>query len=119
MPFDGTDFSEPMAAVILLDKVEAYFEGGQYWMRGEFRRGKRRCILGALEDAAIALSIHSGSTVYYLLCAINPHWKNAKDKPPPWLHAIMEFNDQTARSYRDIRKLLRLARHYAERDAGC
>ena len=27
MPFDGTDFSEPTAAVTLLDRVEAIFSG--------------------------------------------------------------------------------------------
>lgn len=119
MPFDGTVISQAAEAITLLDRVKSYFQRGKYWMRGQLRQGKRRCILGALEDAAIASRIHSGSTVYYLLCAINPHWKHAKDQPSPWLKVIMDFNDEKAQSYGDVRKLLCLARHYAEQDARC
>jgi hypothetical protein len=118
MPFDGTELSEAAAAIILLDRMEAYFKSSRYWVRGQMRRGNRRCILGALEDAAVASRIHSGSTVYYLLCALSPHWRSPTDMPAPWSQMIMEFNDHTAGNYRDIKRLLSLARHYAERDAG-
>jgi hypothetical protein len=118
MPFDGTVISEAAEAIILLDRMQSYFQSSRYWTRGQMRQGKRRCILGALEDAATALRIHSGPTVYYLLCALDPHWKSLRDMELPWSRLIMEFNDHTARNHRDIRRLLSLARYYAERDGS-
>jgi hypothetical protein len=119
MPFDGTDLSESAKAIMLLDRIEAYFVGGKHWVRRHYRYGKRRCMLGALRDAAAESGVSHGPAVFYLLLAINPRWKHARSDALLWVDAVSAFNDVRANSYRDITKLLKLARYYAERDGSC
>jgi hypothetical protein len=115
MPFDGTHLNDAAEAIIVLDMMKAMFRGGKRWVRRHCEYHKRRCMLRALDEAVRTSGLSDELATFYLVRAIDP--KVAKEDSLFWRNAIAEFNDATAWNYGDIRKILKLARYYA--DTGC
>ncbi len=130
MPFDALDVSNPAesfprkpeplpprerlrhksrVAVMMLDKLEYLFQGGDKWTQHCFVDTQgRMCLLGAIGRIE-GLTYPTEELIHYLSRALNA------DRY--YCDAFATFNDADDRKYSDIRRLITKARRLARKDA--
>lgn len=58
MPYDGTGFSEQLAALDKIDRVINLLSREEQWCKGKLRTDDgRRCLVGAMQDAEAAVEL--------------------------------------------------------------
>jgi hypothetical protein len=89
---------EPGNALMLLDGLERFYEGGEFWLRKNDGAGGNRCLVGGIEEARLAYNLGNSEPAHYYLrraidpqaCAVNlPEW-NAKCESFAKLRAVIE-----------------------------
>jgi len=74
---------DPDNAVMLLDGLERFFEGGEFWLRKNDGAAGNRCLVGGIEEARRAYQLSDSQPAhYYLSRAIDPHAGNVN--LPEW-----------------------------------
>jgi hypothetical protein len=67
-------------AVRMLDLLEDYFHGGEYWIKGAFHDGDgRSCLVGAMQRLRVKHKLYGDATRYYLLHAFDRECRRLTD----------------------------------------
>lgn len=103
MPFDGSDQNRIVQAI---DRMEAFFEGGNRWIQGSAYNGYGRCLAGAVE-IAVADNPALRRELFDCLVAAVPSWVGARCDS-----LLPVYNDST--NYAGIERLLHKAREIAK-----
>ena len=100
------DANSAAKAVDMLDLLLEFFEGGKYWMKGDFvDDAENRCLVGAMRFIRTAHNLHGAPARHYLLRAMTPQDRR-------W--GLIAFND--FRRFAQIDALIRKARQLAVAD---
>jgi hypothetical protein len=119
---DGTSKSSVAAqSMIVLGRLESFFDGGSRWARRTYRAPDGKCcLLGAIDHARCAAGLTDDRAMEYLAGAINFR-QLAKGLPPlgdtPSV-TVMGFNDAFRRSYAEVAEVVTKAKELAAIDAG-
>jgi hypothetical protein len=125
--------ADPAKAILVLDAMLEFFDGGKRWARGDWVTypARNRCLVGALKYVRFELGIRDDNTAellesalpqhhrYLLYRLLNPH----DDFQPSYdfqrQHRLMWLNDH-CRRYQQVRAVIVRARKAAEAelDAG-
>jgi hypothetical protein len=119
---------DPTRAILVLDAMLEFFDGGRRWTRGELvaRDGQARCLVGALRRVRNELRIRGDGTVHYLRDAIKPNSDDlvipgicfsqlpllSWNKREPGDADLMGFNDGS--TYDEVHELIVAARAIAQ-----
>ena len=122
MPFDGAGKTlVATQSMIVLEMIEAFFEGGARWARRTYRTADgKRCLLGAIEHVRGETGLVDNRATEYLAGAINLR-QLSKGLPPLGDTAtvsIIGFNDAFRRSYVEVVEVLSEAKRLAMSDTG-
>jgi len=122
MPFDGAGKTlVATQSMIVLEMIEAFFEGGARWARRTYRSADgKRCLLGAIEHVRGETGLVDNRAAEYLAGAINLR-QLSKGLPPLGDTAtvsIIGFNDAFRRSYVEVVEVLSAAKGLAMSDTG-
>lgn len=109
MPFDGSDQNRVVQAI---DRMEAFFEGGRRWIKGQTFDGHGRCLVGAVHLVA---PYDTGLRVEICGCLVGamPQRFSPGFGVSFFSSVLPLYNDSRA-SYADIESLLHKAREIAK-----
>jgi hypothetical protein len=107
-------------ALLVLNTMLEFFDGGRHWTRGHMRASDgNRCLVGALQHVRAELRIQKDGTAELLHSLVTDHQRRAvfcRQSMPRSLrilHRLMYFNDR-CQSYQDVRELIVRARERAQ-----
>jgi hypothetical protein len=118
MPFDG-GVSPSMKAVVMIDALLAFFDGGDRWIKGRLNEtlGDGRCLVGAMELINREQGVRIEPVLDYLHQAISDKPRLSRIRGERTclfddLASLLAVNDQ-CRSYKELVTILRRARELA------
>jgi hypothetical protein len=108
MPFDGLSVNQDM---LVIDKMlEIFGPNGEHWIKGfEYHPGRSWCLVGALKSARRRLRSRDDDAGKFIVYAI---W-HADDTAIKRRMSIEDWNDQTDRTFDEIKGMLSFARTVA------
>jgi hypothetical protein len=97
---------DPAKALQMLDSLAEFFDNGRRWLKGDWHDDDgNRCLISAMYHLRAVMNLYGDGTGYYLRMA----------QPEMTRQRIEYFNDEAA-SYDEIRALIDRARTLAESD---
>ena len=108
MPFDGLGVNQDM---LVIDKMlEIFGPNGERWIQGvEYHPGRSWCLVGALKSARRRLRSRDDEAGKFIVYAI---W-HADNTAIKRRMSIEEWNDQSGRTFDEIKDMLSFARTVA------
>jgi hypothetical protein len=112
---------DPAKAIVVLDAMLEFFDGGRRWIRGQLRDKDGRCLVGALGYVRRQQRIRGAGTEHYLRRAMIDRTGDLDPLTDLWVLTIgmpddgnlMRYNDLSA-GYHEVRDLIIEARALAQ-----